>query len=484
MQNQEVQMNEIIKELGLQSSVVVKEILIGKKNYIEGKVIFINGLVNATSIDESILKPLMQEIDEEKLPEDKVLDFICKKYILRGDAFVTEDLNLIVNKLNAGNTLICLYGIKGFILVNTSGGQYRSIAESPNEAAVRGSREAFVESLETNIAIVKRTIKNEKLKAEAFTVGERSRTSIYLVYMEDIVDDELLNTVKGRIKNISNDFMGASGFVEQFIEDSAYSPFPQAFTTERPDRVVSRLLEGRVAVFIAGSAFVLTYPAIFTEFLTAGEDYYQRTLVSNFLTILRIFASLLVMYLSPIYLILISYNVELVPIKFILPIAQSRQGIPLPPFIEILVMEIIVEFLREGGLRLPTKVAATMSIVGGIIIGNAATDSKIVSPTTLLIVGISTVASFLIPNYEMALSLRLIKFPMLVLADALGFLGITIGFYFIAVHLFSLRSMGVPYLTFSRQDMKDTFIRYPLYKQNRRPDAIPNKDPVRQGKIK
>jgi hypothetical protein len=412
------------------------------------------------------------------------LDFICKKYILRGDAFVTEDLNLITDMLNVGYTLIHLYGIRGFILVNTGGGQFRNITESPNEGTIRGSREAFVENLDTNIAMIKRIIKDENLKTESFIIGERSKTTVRLAYMEDIVDDDLLNIVTGKIKNISNDFLGASGFVEQFVEDEPYSPFPQAFSTEKPDRVVSKLLEGRVAVFIGGSAFVLTYPALFTEFFTAGEDYYQRTLVSNFLTVLRVVAAILVQYLSPVYLVLISYNVELVPIKFILPIAQSRQGIPLPPFVEILVMEIIVELLREGGLRLPTKVAATMSIVGGIIIGNAATDSKIVSPTTLLVVGVSTVASFLIPNYEMALSLRFIKFPLLLLADALGFLGIAIGFYFISVHLFSLKSMGVPYLTYTRQDMKDTFLRYPLYKQNRRPDAVPNEDPIRQGKIK
>jgi hypothetical protein len=210
----------------------------------------------------------------------------------------------------------------------------------------------------------------------------------------------------------------------------------------------------------------------------------EKTLISNFINLLKVLSVILVIFLSPVYLALISYNVELIPISFIIPIAQSRQGIPLPPFIEILIMEIVIEFLREGGLRLPPKIAATISIVGGIIIGNAAIESKVVSPSTLLIIGISTVASFIIPNYEMALSIRVIKFFMLVLSDALGFLGIAIGCYFLLVHAFSLKSMGVPYLTFSKQDMKDTFIRFPLYKLNKRPDEIPNKDPIRQGKVK
>ncbi|MDF2673752.1 MAG: spore germination protein [Clostridiales bacterium] len=483
MRKKNVDIDKIVNKLGPESSVVVKEILIGQKNYIEAKVIYIKGLVDLTSIDETILKPLMLYVDEGKLPKLKVLEFICQKYIVRGDTLVTDDVELAINQLNNGRTLICLGGIEEFILVNTRGGEHRSITEAPNESAVRGTREAFVENLEMNLTMIKRIVKDRNLKIEHIVVGERSKTSACLVYIEDIVDDDLLNTLRERLKNISVDIVEATGIMEQFVEEDTYSPFPQAFGTERPDRVASKIFEGRVAVILSGTPFVLTYPALLTEFFQSTEDYYQRTLVSNFVNILKFISVILVIFLSPVYLALISYNVELIPINFIIPIAQSRQGIPLPPFIEILFMEIVIEFLREGGLRLPPKIASTISIVGGIIIGNAAIESKVVSPSTLLVIGVSTVASFIVPDYQMAISLRVIKFFMLILADALGFLGIAIGCYFLLFHAFSLKSMGVPYLTFSKQDMQDTFIRYPLYSHNKRPDGIPNKNPIRQGKV-
>jgi spore germination protein KA len=475
-------LEEIISNLSPQSSVVVKEILLGKKNFLEATVIFIQGLTNSTVIDETILKPLMLQVDEENLPESNKLEFLCKKYIVRGETSIIGDRDTVIDALNHGSTAIFLNDIEKFILVNTRGGEYRAISEPPNESPLRGTREGFVENIEVNVTMIKRFIKDKNLKTEVFEIGERSKTDVCLVYIDDIVDKDLLDTVRRKVTSINTDIVEATGIIEQFVEEDAYSPFPQAAGTERPDRIAARILEGRVAVLLSGTPFAITYPAILTEFFQSPEDYYQRTFVSNFVSILRFIAASIVIFLSPIYLSLVSYNVELIPINFIIPISQSRQGIPLPPFFEILFMELVVELIREGGLRLPPKIASTISIVGGIIIGNAAVESKVVSPSTLLIVGISTVASFVIPNYEMAIALRVLKFPILILSDALGFLGIAISYSFLVVHVFSLKSMGVPYLTFSKQDMQDTFLRYPLYKQNNRPKSIPNENPIRQGK--
>jgi hypothetical protein len=219
---------------------------------------------------------------------------------------------------------------------------------------------------------------------------------------------------------------------------------------------------------------------MFIDFFQSVEDYYERVLVANFTRLLRILATFIVITLSPMYLTLVRYNAELIPIKFITPIIQSRIGIALTPFLEVLVTEIIVEFLREGGLRLPSKIAQTISVVGGIIIGDTAVRSKIVSPTTLFVVGVTVVASFLIPNYDMALSIRTLRFPMLILANFLGIFGIGIGCFFIIVNLCSLDSIGVPYFTLNLCDMKDTFIRAPMWKMNRRPRSVPNKNPHRQ----
>jgi spore germination protein KA len=481
--NKTKELVEIIKQrIGNKSAVVVKEILIGKKNYIEASVVFIEGLVDSWAIDDTILKPLMQDVNEDVLPETDVLEFLCKKYIIRGHAVIVNEIDEIVHLLNHGNTAVFINGIGGVILVNSQGGQYRSITETPNEATLRGTREGFVENIEVNITMLKRYVKDKNLRTEMHEIGERSKSDICLAYIDDIVDKDFLKNVRDKITNINVDIVEATGIIEQFAEESTYSPFPQAYGTERPDKIATKILEGRIAVFLSGTPYTITYPAILTEFFQSPEDYYERTFVSNITRILRFIAAVIIVFLSPVYLTLISYNVELIPISFIIPISESRQGIPLPPFFEILFMEIIVELIREGGLRLPPKVASTISIVGGIIIGNAAVESRVVSPTTLLIVGVSTVASFVIPNYEMAISLRTLKFPILLLAEALGFFGIAIGYFALMIHILSLKSMGVPYLTFSKQDMQDTLLRYPLYKMNKRPDGIPNNNPIRQGK--
>lgn len=239
-------------------------------------------------------------------------------------------------------------------------------------------------------------------------------------------------------------------------------------------------MEGQIVLFSDGTPFALVVPSIMTQFFQAVEDYYQRTLVSSFVRILRVIATIVVILLPSTYLTLISYNVELIPIKFLTPIVQSRQGIALSPLLEIVSMELIIEFLREGGLRLPPKIAGTLSIVGGIIIGNAAIDSNLASPSTLLIVGISTVASFTIPNYEMAVSIRFLRFPMLLLADSLGFLGIATGSFLILMHIFSIKNFGVDYLKISKKDFKDIFIRAPLWSMNNRPNMLPNSNNQRQ----
>ncbi|HCL49774.1 MAG TPA: spore germination protein, partial [Clostridiaceae bacterium] len=209
----------------------------------------------------------------------------------------------------------------------------------------------------------------------------------------------------------------------------------------------------------------------------------QRTWIAIFLKILRIIATFSIITVPAIYLSLIDYNVELIPIKFLRPIVQFREGVALTPFLEILSLEIVTEFLREGGFRLPPKIASTLSIVGGITIGDMAIRSKMVSPTTLLIIGFCVISSFLIPNYEMAQSIVLLKFPMLVAANALGFLGITGMWFVILIHLFSMKNFGVPYFTIYKSDLKDTFMRYPLWQMEKRPESVPNNNKTKQGKF-
>jgi hypothetical protein len=217
------------------------------------------------------------------------------------------------------------------------------------------------------------------------------------------------------------------------------------------------------------------------EFFHSVEDYYDRFLVTNAFRIIRFLAVFIVITSAPTYLVLIKFNAELIPVNFLIPIMQSRMDIALSPFLEIFLMEIIIEFLREGGLRLPSKIAQTLSVVGGIIVGDMAVKSKFVSPTTLFVIGISVVASFVTPNYEMSLSIRFIRFPMLILANLLGMLGIALGWFSLIMHLLSLESFGVPYFGINKyKDLQDSVIRVPIWKMKERPGGIPHEDNVRQ----
>lgn len=477
--NIEENINFIFSKAGYKMPLVIKKFYIGKVNPLLACVIYIDNLSDKGLIDKDILAPLMLKINED-FPTITDGEYICRKYIPMCNTITKNDLNCAVDSLKLGKTIIFIDTLEDFIIADTAGWAQRSISDPINESAIKGSRESFVENLQTNISILRRKIKDKNLSIENYRLGRRSQSDLSLIYIDDIVDKNILDELRRRIEIIDIDSINDTGMLEQYIEDHAFSPFPQVFGTERPDIVKANIMEGRIAILLNGTPYVLTVPALFFDFFQAVEDYNERTLVSSFSRILRMLAVFLVITLSPTYLTLISYNVELIPINFITAIIEFRKGIALSPFLEILSMELVIELLREGGLRLPPKIAGTLSIVGGIIIGNTAIQSKVVSPTTLLVVGVSTIATFLIPNYEMSLSIRVLRFPMLFLANAMGFLGISIGLFLILVILSSMKSFGVSYFAFYGSDLKDIFIRVPLWMMNKTPKIIPNNNPERQ----
>lgn len=470
----------IIKETGMKSQIFVKDLLIGNLNPIKACIVYVNGLANKDMIDRDILNPLMFQLKEELTNSEGLAQYLCLKYIPMCSTIVDKNLNNAVEDLKSGKTILIIEASEEVIIIDTVAGNYRAITEPINEITIRGSREGFVENIEINISILRRRIKDKTLTVEKYKVGRRSQTDVALVYIRDIADDDILKIVREKIQAVDVDFITTTESLMRYIEDYTYTPFPLNYGTERPDIVESNIMEGRIAILTSGAASVCTVPALFTEFFQGVEDYSQRTIIVSFLRVLRVMAIFLVITFSSIYLTLIRFNAGLIPVKFVIPIVQSRVGIALTPFLEILVLEIIVELLREGGLRIPSKIAQTASVVGGIIIGDTAVRSKIVSPTTLLIVGITVVTSFIIPNYDMALAIRFLRFPMLVLANAMGIFGISLGWFFIFIHLASLDSYGVPYLSLNRSDLEDFAVISPLWKMHRRPSGIPNKDDIRR----
>lgn len=476
--------DEIKNLVGNKSELIVKNFDIGKKSPIEAAIIYINGLSNKDTVDRDILKPLMLHVEEDLSAIQNLDCFLNKKYITISNSYIETDINKASAAVKRGKSLILIQGCNNFIIVDTTGGVYRSISDPENETSIKGPRDSFVENLEINISIIKRRFKDKNLTIEKFTLGRRSQTDGALIYVDDIVDKELLKEIKTRIYAIDIDNAIGTSIIDQLIEKHTFSIFPQTIATERPDKVQGKLSEGKIALMVQETPFVVTFPTTFFEFFQTVEDYYFRTIVSSFARIIRYLAAFIVLILPSVYITLIKFNAELIPSEFIKSIVESRKGIALTPFMSILSINLIVEFLREGGLRLPGKIGQTLSVVGGIIIGDAALKAKIVSSLTLLIVGTTTVATFLIPNYEMALSIRLIGFINLIMANWLGMLGVTISIFFLLAYLCSLDSYGVPYLSFKKNNQKTAIIRAPIWMLNNNPESTPNNNPVRQSDFK
>ncbi len=476
----DTKISTIINALGTSAPIKVKKISIGKEPSIQGAIIYIDGLVDKNIINRDILNTLMIEIRCPIELNSETPNFLCSNYITADCSFIKNNMEEVSRSIKNGSTLLLIENAENYVLIDTSGGAIREISDPMNETSLRGSREGFVENLEVNISLLRRSIKDSNLCIEKLVVGRRSQTDLALVYIKDLVNIEALDELRERLNVIDVDSITGTGALQEFIDENPYSIFPMCLATERPDRVVPSIMEGRIAIILDGTPFVLTLPSIFIEFFHTVEDYNERTITSNFIRLLRFIAVLLVITLPSIYLTLIKYNGELIPVEFVVPVVQSRIGISLSPFMEILILEILMEILREGGLRLPSKIAQTLSIVGGIIIGNAAVQSNMVSPTTLLVIGITIIGSFAVPSVDMSLSIRLLRFPMLFLANSMGIMGIATGYTLLIIHLSSLENFGVPYMEFNKNDLKDTFTRAPLWKMNSRPAIISDRNKKRQ----
>lgn len=459
---------------------VVRNFTAGKNFYIELAVIYINGLANKDIIDRDILSPLMLHMKDNLMGIKNREDYIYKKYIAVSNTTVETDLNKVIDNIKRGKTILLVQGSTNYIVIDTAGGVYRTISEPVNDPSLRGPREGFVENLETNISILRRKIKDKNLTTEKFTLGRRSQTDLVIMYLDDVVDKDFLQKIRDRINIIDIDSIPANSIIEQCIEEHPYSILPQTNGSERPDVIQAALMEGKIAFLLSGTPYVLTYPSIFIEFFQTMEDYYGRSIQSYFTRSLRFIAVFLVIFLPSIYITFIKFNAELIPIEYIKSLIQDRNGIALTPFMSMIAIQLTIELLREGGLRMPSKIGQTLSVVGGIIIGDAALKAKFISSSILLIAGIATVASFAISNYQMSIAIRFLSYPMLVLSNWLGALGIVIGCFFMLAYLCSLENFGVPYFSFHKSDMKDIFIRAPIWKMNKRPDAIPHNDSVRQ----
>ncbi|MEE3895050.1 MULTISPECIES: spore germination protein [Priestia] len=477
-------------EIGHNSDVHFREFIIGRTG-IQAAIIFVEGLSDKDLIEKHILSSLMADFSKEYQQDQLYVKGSLSKQFIKSQVLSISDveevhpIKEVISKVLTGSTALLIDGLSLALILGTSKIKTRTIEEPVSEALVRGPRIGFTESLSDNTSLLRGSGDIENLSLVKFQVGKRSKKDLVVAYIKEVVNPELVEEVEKRIKKIDLDNVPESGYVEQLIEDNYLSPFPQVQNTERPDRVIAALMEGRVAILLDGTPFALIAPVTFSMMLQSPEDYYERWIPGTFIRFLRYIAVVLSLFTPALYIAFISFHPGLIPTKLAISIIGSRSGVPFPALIEALFMELSIEILREAGLRLPKPIGPAMGIVGGLIIGEAAVQAGIVSPILVIVVALTAISSFSIPQYSVGITLRILRFVAMLCAAILGLYGVILFFLFMMSHLVKLKSFGVPYMSpavpYRLSEWKDLVVRMPLMMMKRRPKMMHTKDPLRKG---
>ena len=437
--------------------------------------VYTDNIVNGSAIEESILTNIMNRcrIDGKK---EGMLKRLNEEVIAIGEMTEVKTFQEIFDAVLLGDTILLMDGNDIALQASTKGFPSRGVSEAKTEVVVQGPKDAFTEIGATNIVLIRRRIRDTKLKVKRTKVGKRSKTDVAILYMEDIVRKEILQEVENRINQIDIDVILDSGYIDQLLENRWLSPFPQLQMTERPDKASSALLEGRVVIVIDNTPFVVIAPATLNVFFQAAEDYYDRWEIMSFIRLIRYCAGFLAVALPGLYIALTVFHPSMIPTNLALKIAETRQNIPFPAVGEILIMELAFELLREAGIRLPSPVSSTIGIVGGIIIGQAAVEAGIVSPSVVIVSALTGICTFVIPNIALVSGLRLTKYIVLLFSAILGLYGFWLALILMLIHMASLKSFHIPFLypfcsasVNDYNDLEDSIFRLPLWFMKKRP---------------
>ncbi|MGM0900730.1 MAG: spore germination protein [Bacillota bacterium] len=462
------QIETILKE---NDDLVKREFTLRLHRQIDGVCLYIDGLSTTDTIDsaiETFMYKAPEIMKEHPLFSVNQLPNYIKSHIL-----YNQTSNLVstfregITSILAGDSMIILDGYDDVLILASRGWNERSVEEPQTEQVVRGPREGFTENIRNNTALVRRKVQTPYFSLKSLEIGKKTKTSISIAYIRGTVKEGLIEEIQSRLKKVKLDGVIDSGYIEELIADGRYSPFTTIQGTERPDKVASALLEGKAAVFVDNSPFVLIMPSTFWEYIQASDDYYSNYMLGTFYRLVRLGALIISLVLPSLYVMLVSFHQEMIPTTLALTIASGREVVPFPVLVEALLMELAFELIREGGLRMPKPIGQAVSIVGSLIIGQAAVQAGVVSPFMVIVIAITGIASFSIPNYAASFSIRLLRFPLLIVSGTLGLLGFAAVFTLLLVHALSLRSFGEPFLSpmvpFRANDQKDSILRFPWW---------------------
>lgn len=456
----------IIKSrLGESQDIVCRSFQLGESG-VQAGIIYVNSLADDMIINKQVIEPLIHVNFEAVIPEhEDMIEFIGATMVPIGEIIKINTISGCIDALLKGETVLLIDGHPAALSMKTVGMPSRSISEPLNENEVRGPRESFVEILSTNISLLRRKVRDERLRFVSLELGEKTGTSVCLAYMKELAPDSLVEEVKKRVGHIQLDGILESSYIEECIQDHPASLFPQIDYTERPDRAAAMLLEGRVVILVDGTPFTLIVPTIFFQFFVTAGDYYLNFYFATALRWLRLLAFIISLVTPSLYIAVTTMHQEMLPTPLALRIAGARADVPFPAIVEAMLMEVAFELLREAGLRLPKVAGQAVSIVGALIIGQAAVEAGVVSPIMVIVVSLTGISSLALPSYSLSLVVRLLRFPLMILASILGLPGITVVLLMILTYLASLKSFGLPYLSpiapAFTADWKDTLLRMP-----------------------
>lgn len=461
----------------------------------------IDGMISSSLVNNFLLRPLMNTntsnkskvkftktgVEFKKVQKVNVEDYIFDKLLPQNTVKKFTKFSEIIKLVNSGDCALFVDTLNIAFVIDVKGFESRTITTPKNEIVVRGSQEAFVEKLRTNTSILRRLINSPELIIESSSVGTVSKTDVAICYMKNIANSSLVAEVKYRLNNIDVDYVVSSGNVEQLIQDNSKIALPQMISTERPDKAVNHLLEGRVIVLVNGSPYSLIAPGVFIDFLSSPEDLNLKHQYSNLLKFLRIVATFITLFLPGIYVAIMNFHTELVPTALLFTIASSRNSVPFPVIFELLLMEISFELIREAGLRIPTPIGPTIGIIGALVLGDAAVSANLVSPVLIVLVALTGICSFAIPDFSLNFTFRIYKFFYIFLGYVAGLLGIAVGLFVQVVLLCNLRSFGAsyfaPYAPMTNLNTSISYFIHPIWRRETRSDFLNTKRPKEQPHI-
>lgn len=481
----------------INSDIITREFTLntGSKQY-KAFILYIDGMVDSQILNDFVLKPLMlknkfcnnetSKIIVQKGKKSNIANFIQDCLIPQNNIKQQSSFKDIFSGVNSGNCALFVDTLSVGFDIDVKGFKQRSISKPENEIVIKGPHEAFVENIRTNTTLLRRFTNNENLIIENTKVGKITQTNCAICYIKDIANDALVSEAKYRLNNLEIDSLLSAGELEQLLTDTNSLGVPKILVSERPDYAVKSLLQGRVIILINGSPYALILPAILIDFLTSPEDTNLKPQFANFLKVVRIISSFFALLLPGLYIAITNFHREIIPTELLFSILSSRQSVPFPIIVEILIMEISFEIIREAGLRVPSPIGPTLGIVGALVLGQAAVSAAIVSPILIIIVAITGMSSFAIPDFTFSFHLRFFRFVFILLGFLAGFLGIGMGLFIYISSLCDLETFGVSYTipyAPAVNSKNNGFMLSPIWKREDRATYLATKKEKKQNKI-